>query len=191
MLVIFDIDGTIIHTQIFEKNKIYIYRRPGLDELMEYVFNNFEVGFWTAATHKYANFVLEKCLKRDHYNKIKFIYSYDRCRRRYEITEETGLIPQTTISKPLRKIWRTRNAKLKGWTKRNTLIIEDTQSNCIENYGNAIYVPSYNAININDEILYDLTLYLEQIRVIDNVRVIDKRNWVKSLAQEITTNEGL
>ena len=47
-----------------EGNKSYylVFERPGLQEFLDYLFKNFRVIVWTAATKSYAAFIIEKII---------------------------------------------------------------------------------------------------------------------------------
>lgn len=76
--------------------------------------------------------------------------------------------------------------KRKGFTRWNTLIVEDTPSNCIRNYGNAVYIPPFDILDTKrDEALHYLKLYLERkILPSTNVRCLEKRNWIHEVMAE-------
>ena len=82
--------------------------------------------------------------------------------------------------KMLRKVWRTQRLRRQGFTPATTLIVEDTPSNCVSNYGNAIYVRTYCALSsADDSMLPHLTRFLAHLAATapDDVRPPEKRNW--------------
>lgn len=180
-LIIFDIDGTLIDTAKEGLHDINIgygivlktSSRPGLKELMEYCFNNYDVGFYTAASRDYAIEILKLFLTKEQYNSIKFIKDYDNCSK----ISLGGFSYDYLIYKPLYKIWKKAYARNNGWNKHNTLIIEDSSSTCIKNYGNAIYVPSY-VYGRNDNVLYKLIDYIGELNLKGNIRSTEKRYWL-------------
>ncbi|SNW62180.1 NLI interacting factor-like phosphatase [Orpheovirus IHUMI-LCC2] len=187
--IILDIDGTLLHTLYttepgpstqlpnFQNRVFKVYKRPYLDDFMNFCFDNFDtVSIWTAASDTYANYISQNI--KPYGCNFTFINSYEDC----TITcgESFGEFScDTFIRKKLVKIWRKNKYKKMGFNKDNTLIIEDTPSNCICNYGNAIYVPEYNIFkNPKDDVLYKLQDYLNCIMYEPNFRDIDKRNWL-------------
>lgn len=69
--------------------------------------------------------------------------------------------------------------------------MEDTPSNCARNYGNGIFVSSFDVVraNVVDKELPKLQLYLQHyILRQKNVRDVDKRDW-RSLAAQIEERE--
>lgn len=201
-LIIFDIDGTLVDTQLdgthlfnFDGTLYMTSKRPGFDNLMEYCFKNYDIGFYTAASSEYATRILKLFLSNEQYNKIKFIKSYKNCAKirhspigsllgsSTELPTHSGFGEyglSEFIIKPLGKIWRKRYARENGWNRHNTIIVEDTQGTCIQNYGNAIYVPSYvfGREQKCDQILVRLIKYLDELRNVESVRSIEKRFWL-------------
>lgn len=60
--------------------------------------------------------------------------------------------------KDLRKVWYSSDIETQNFRKENTLLVENTPQNCIFNYGNAIYVPTYTGNRDFEEkevLLYD------------------------------------
>jgi hypothetical protein len=74
-----------------------------------------------------------------------------------------------------------------GWNSKNTLILEDTPQNCISNYGNALYIRTYNvaANRGRDSALLVLPIFLDRIRLVEDVRTIEKRDWERLCAPTI------
>jgi TFIIF-interacting CTD phosphatase-like protein len=91
MLIILDIDNTLVCTygmwfQIAPEFsfKLYgytynVYLRPKLYDFLDFLFNNFDVAFWTAATRSYANCILKRILNKEQKKKTKFLYSRLQC----------------------------------------------------------------------------------------------------------------
>lgn len=117
--------------------------RPGYKELLAYCFDYYDVGFWTADGRAYANNVLRLILTAEQLSKIKFLKCGENCSKLSLIEMRCEFNNDFIVYKPLHRIWRTSWAKRRGWNCNNTLIIEDSPSTCIKNYGNAIYVPSF------------------------------------------------
>ena len=77
--IILDLDQTLISAEVSEehnfkkyemKSKLFdykdmdgyyiVYERPGLQKFLDYLFENFNVSIWTAASKDYALFIIEK-----------------------------------------------------------------------------------------------------------------------------------
>eukprot|EP01084_Bolivina_argentea_P192592 330582_1 len=158
--IVLDIDGTLIDSltkQIYYENMNClrkpdyidnedncIWKRPGFDIFIKFCFDNFKhVSIWTAASKQWANIFINKIIKHEYKNKFDFIWCKDRLSKRFKINYYYSYRNAFITYKPLKKIWRSKIRNNNGWNKENTLIIEDTIRNCIDNYGNAIYVGTY------------------------------------------------
>jgi len=81
--------------------------------------------------------------------------------------------------KDLKKVFRRKDLKARGFRKDSTIIVEDTPGNCRRNYGNAIYVSTYDAVRRpHDRELPLLQRYLEKVILgCQDVRSLEKRTW--------------
>lgn len=73
-------------------------------------------------------------------------------------------------------IKRLKKVKKRGYGLDKILIIDDTPHKSKENYGNSICVSEFKGEKDDKELLA-LTTYLETLKSIENVRLIEKRNW--------------
>mmetsp|Transcript_20013 Transcript_20013/g.43667 ORF Transcript_20013/g.43667 Transcript_20013/m.43667 type:complete len:259 (+) Transcript_20013:157-933(+) len=79
--------------------------------------------------------------------------------------------------KDLRKIWCSNDEDTNGFTKERTVIVEDTPQNCIYNYGNALYVPTYRGCLSGDDadIFSKMKVFFEtSLEICENVRFVQK-----------------
>jgi TFIIF-interacting CTD phosphatase-like protein len=131
---VLDLDQTLISAEPteeydFSKNKTkakkfvfhdmdgyyVVFERPGLQPFLTYLFDNFNVSIWTAASKDYALFIIEKIILAGNKNrKIDFIFFSYHC----DISES---IKKGT--KDLSLLWDT--FKIKGYSKENTIILDD------------------------------------------------------------------
>lgn len=169
MHIILDIDGTLIsedHEHIF---------RPYLKEFLEYLFENFQsVSLWSAAGLEHVNTTSDIILPagRD----WLFLRHSRHCHYRY-VSGFGGIYDgKFIVEKRLRNLWKAKRYRDMGLTKQQTLIIDNTPRVCRKNYGNAIYVPTFNGEQ-DDTVLPDLIKYLDTIKDVKNVRTIEKRHW--------------
>jgi TFIIF-interacting CTD phosphatase-like protein len=96
--VILDLDQTLISAEEIDKfnfqkfkNKMnlfqyeqldddyLIFARPHLQEFLDYLFKNFNVSIWTAATKGYALFIIDKFIKIKANRKLDFIFFSYHC----------------------------------------------------------------------------------------------------------------
>lgn len=172
MLVIFDLDHTLMHAVMRRDGTLLVSSRPWARDMLLFLFKYFDVGIWTAACREYAIEVLRIVVGEENLNKFQFIYTREKCIKLKETNQ---------YIKPLHKIWRISMAKRKGWNRKNTIIVEDTQDTCIKNYGNAVYVPKFLTGQNNDPVLVYLCPYLFKLATEEDVRIVEKRNWLFGL----------
>ena len=128
--IILDLDQTIISSEYIEKfkkresmkkfkhvvmpNQFIIFQRPHLQEFLDFIFKNFNVSVWTAASRDYGLFIIENfILTKPERHLDFFFYSY-HCN--YTMKTEKKL-------KPLSLLWDT--FRLTNYNKDNTMIIDD------------------------------------------------------------------
>lgn len=98
--ILLDLDNTLIsslskheekhrHRKHMEKfiwknmNGYYkVFERPGLQKFLDFLFENFNVSVWTAASKIYALFIIEKFIFEDHPERnLNYIFFSHHCRR--------------------------------------------------------------------------------------------------------------
>jgi len=119
-------------------------------------------------------------------NLFSFVYTKSRCSRKAVPDHETQLLYEYH-TKPLRKVWRRNSMKKLGWSPKNTLILEDTPQNCVSNYGNALYIRTYDVTDLGrqDMALLVLQAFLDRLRHVEDVRTIEKRDWERLCASTL------
>ena len=124
--------------KLFDRNPVQmddsykIILRPGLERFLNYVFKNFNVTTFTAASKSYAMFVLDNVIKMNNTDrKVDYVFFSYHC----DISKcvKNGI-------KDLTVIWDV--FKLPGYNKYNTLIIDDNQE--VKDTGYCIQVPEFN-----------------------------------------------
>jgi TFIIF-interacting CTD phosphatase-like protein len=131
---VLDLDQTLISAEPteeydFSKNKskakkfvfhdmdgyYVVFERPGLQPFLTYLFDNFNVSIWTAASKDYALFIIDKIILAGNKNrKIDFIFFSYHCDISQHMKKGT---------KDLSLLWDT--FKLHGYSKDNTIILDD------------------------------------------------------------------
>ena len=114
---------------LFNKMDEYvIFHRPYLQEFLDYIFKNYNVSIWTAASKDYALFIINKIILQNNPNrKIDFILFRYHC----DLSDKhKGGI------KNLKMLWDI--FQFEGYTKHNTVILDDFEdvynlqpNNCI------------------------------------------------------------
>ena len=133
MNVILDLDQTVISAEADEdydfkkyKNKAkefdfkdmdgmyLVFERPDLQHFLDFLFENFNVSVWTAASKDYALFIIEKILLCKPGRKLDYIFFSYHCDVSDKIKKGT---------KDLSMLWDV--YKLEGYNKNNTVIVDD------------------------------------------------------------------
>lgn len=124
--IILDLDETLISALLLEEiedekrkclfphhnmdDQYIVFERPHVQPFLDFLFSNYRVSVWTAATKRYALFVIEKVLLKPGRELDLILYS-DHC---------TASSHKTGCSKFLNELFH-----LPGYTRENTLIIDD------------------------------------------------------------------
>lgn len=172
--ILLDLDQTLISAEAtdeydFDKNKekakhfryenmddyYIVFERPGLQKFLDYLFKNFNVCIWTAASKDYALFIIKKIILRDSDRKIDWIFFSYHCDISKKIknnSKNLGLLID--------------DFKLPGYSQDNTIILDDydevykTQPNmCIA----AIPFEFTDNGSENDTYLYNLLKVMKKI----------------------------
>ena len=104
------------NTKIGMDNFYTVFERPGLQDFLDFVFENFNVSVWTAASKDYALFIIKNIIyKEDRKPRaldwIFFSYHCDISKRNKKGTKDLSLL------------WD--DYKIDGFSKGNTFIIDD------------------------------------------------------------------
>lgn len=183
LALVLDIDGTLIDSTDFDT---VIHKRPGVDAFLDDCFSSFAaVAIWTHAGSDWARHVTQHVLidADGRPRPWAFVWSASRASaKRKPIEHMFDLHPARDYIKPLLKVWRGKKRAAAGFTRDRTIIVEDTPSNCKSNYGNAIYVPTFQAGDWSDNTLPLLSLHLDELDAHVraqgiSVRYVEKRWW--------------
>lgn len=132
--ILLDLDQTIISAEStsdynFKKNKVkskkftfhdmdgyyIVFERPGLQPFLDYLFANFNVSVWTAASKDYALFIIDKIILKNKPNrKLDWVFFSYHC----DISKKVK-----NGSKSLDMLWDV--YKIEGYNKDNTVILDD------------------------------------------------------------------
>ena len=170
-LLILDLDETLIHAvdaplqsqYDFKVGPYFVYKRPHVDKFLESVSSAFRLGVWSSSTSDYVAVVVKHLFGRKHF--LQFHWGRDRCVQRYD--------PEWLSCywvKDLKKVKRA------GYDLNRVLVVDDTPQKLERNYGNAVYVRSFEG-NPSDNELQQLAPYLLSLADCANVRTIEKRAW--------------
>lgn len=133
--IILDLDNTIISAipleeypwgeeskKKTEKLTVYnmedyylVYERPHLQEFLDYIFDNFKVSVWSAASKNYVLFIINNIIKKKPDRKIDFVFFSYHCNLSKKLYNG-GL-------KQLDMLWECLEIPI--YNKSNTIIIDD------------------------------------------------------------------
>ena len=132
-----------------------VFHRPGLQKFLKYIFKNFNVSIYTAASKDYALFIIEHIILRNKKKrKLDYIFFSYHCDLSKKL--KNGI-------KDLSILWDIYN--LEGYNKNNTIIIDDNPD--VKKTGYCIQVPEFNFSDRdseNDDYLSKLRHMLEEYK---------------------------
>lgn len=152
--VILDLDETLLHSISSEEMKelsddqvesIYnfenhnmddyytVVERPGLQKFLDYLFENYNVSIWTAASKDYALFVVDKIILQKNDRKLDWIMFSYHC----DISKK-----EKKGSKDLEMLWDV--YEMEGYSKSNTIIIDDHPNVYELQKDNCIYISPFD-----------------------------------------------
>jgi len=181
LLVIFDLDETLIHAAErplarepdFAVGPFPIYKRPFAEDLLIDCARDCTLAVWTSATRDYAEAVLDRLIPAG--VSLAFVWTRERCTRRYMSEEQDhGWI------KDLKKV------KKHGFPLERVLMVDDTPGNLARQYGNYVRVTPYLG-DEDDRELALLARYLRELHGVENVRSVEKRGWQQRVSLLDTT----
>lgn len=179
--VILDLDETLLHSISTEEMKelsdeqiesIYnfenhnmddyytVVERPGLQEFLDYLFENYNVSIWTAASKDYALFVVDQIILKKKHRKLDWIMFSYHC----DISKK-----EKKGSKDLEMLWDV--YKMEGYSKLNTIIIDDHPDVYDLQKENCIYITPFD-INektfSKDKILYKIKKTMKESKTLND-----------------------
>lgn len=126
---IYDMDGYYI-----------IFERPHLQQFLDYLFSNFRVSVWTAATKDYALFIIKHIILTkpertlDH---ILFSYHCDISEQKFDYSKKLDCLYNVF--------------KIDGYNSTNTIIIDDLQEVFTCQPKNAIHIKAFKILDDGSE----------------------------------------
>ena len=171
ILLILDLDETLIHASEaklasveydFVYAEYFVYKRPGLDEFLNSIKEDFIIAVWSSASDDYVTSIASNIFKDS--IEPEFIWGRSKCTFKRDIELDTYY-----FAKHLEKL------KRKGYELERILIIDDSSEKVKDNFGNAIYIKEFTGTP--DSELNKLSTYLQELKSASNVRGIEKRGW--------------
>jgi hypothetical protein len=133
--VILDLDQTLISAEadeeldfekFKEKAKLFdfkdmdgyylVFERPHLQEFLDFLFKNFNVSIWTAASKDYAMFIIEKIILKKSNRNLDYVFFSYHC----DLSKK-----KKKASKDLSMLWDEYEFDKEKYNKDNTIILDD------------------------------------------------------------------
>lgn len=135
-----------------------IFERPGLQKFLDFLFENFDVSVWTAASQDYATFIVKNIVIGGKKERIleHFLFYYHG-EKVNEIYEET--------SKNLRMLWEHYGLDSEGYNKDTVMILDDNEDVFNTQKDNCLIAKEfyfYNEGSENDDFLSRLSDLLKE-----------------------------
>lgn len=170
-LLILDLDETLIYgteekserEADFIVGQYFVYKRPFLDECLEFCFENFDVAVWTSSTKNYAAGIVENIFGSKY--RTEFLWARERCTMSFDQEERENF-----LEKKMSKI------RKRGYDLKSVIVVDDSPEKWRSSYGNLVCVKPFFGESDDDELKH-LIEYLKRLKNIENVRSVEKRNW--------------
>lgn len=170
-LLILDLDETLVYAtevkleyqQDFIVGQYFVYKRPFLQEFIQFCLENFDVSIWTSSTSNYATKIVEEIFPNPY--ELKFFWSRLRCTIRYD--EE---LQETYFEKMMSKV------RKRKYDLAKVIVVDDSPEKWRNSYGNLIRVKPFFG-EAEDNELQKLIIYLKRLKDAENIRKIEKRMW--------------
>lgn len=201
-LIVFDIDNTLFDSLNKEDDKattkhdhklvhggehLKMYKRPYLKEFMKFCKKNFKhIALWTHADKLWLQKFIDNILPKD----TELIFKWHAEHGEKKDIKDIKIPKSVNVEKDIDYIRLKQLSKIyeeyPQFNSGNTLIIEDTEENCIDNLKNCIIVPEFSVIKHekeSDMVLPLLAKYLAKLQT-GAVENIDRKGWFKKEMKE-------
>ncbi len=187
--VFLDLDNTIIYSITPDKfkkdsylNKLkhhkldddyVIFERPGLQKFLDWLFNNFNVNVWSAASPDYVDFIVRNIVEQND-RRVEYVLNSNNCEFSQDIFGDKHI-------KNLNLLWDIYDVENYG--PYNTLIIDDLSMVNKINPHNSIRIKSFNTNkkeSLDDDELKNIKNLLTKINknFEKNINKVDEFNLV-------------
>lgn len=170
-LLILDIDETLVYANEerleiepdFNCCNYHVYKRPFLNEFLDFALETFEVSVWTSSGEDYADCIVKNIFSDP--EDLKFVWSRERC-----TPQQDWQTQKITYEKNLKKI------KKLGFDLKSVIMVDDTYQKIRKSYGNLVLMKEFLG-DSGDKELLNLINFLKHLNSFENVRGVEKRGW--------------
>ena len=117
-----------------------VFERPGLQEFLDYLFKNYTISIWTAATKDYALFIIKHIILKNPNRRLNYIMFSYHCNISKKLFKN---------SKDLRLLWNI--FKLPNFNPENSIIIDDLDEVYETQPNNAIHIKAFEILDKDSE----------------------------------------
>lgn len=148
------------------ENEYLVFARPYLQKFLTWLFNNFNVIVWTAASGSYAVYIIEKFILKDKKRELKFFLYDDHCKHSYLVYDTQKRLDMLKEYVPLLPL-------------NDTIIIDDNDEVYTSQPNRCIHIKPFDVSDescLKDTELLRVQKLLQQIR---NERVVSVNKMCK------------
>lgn len=149
--VLLDLDNTLIYSISCDKlpkksnhlysmkfhkmdDDYYVFERPGLQDFLDWLYKNYNISVWSAASPDYVEFIVKNIIEKNG-RKVEYVLNSDNCESCQKIFGDKHI-------KNLKMLWDIHD--IKGYGPYNTLIIDDLKMVCKVQPNNSIQIKTFN-----------------------------------------------
>jgi TFIIF-interacting CTD phosphatase-like protein len=184
-LLILDLDETLIHAKAVEERHelpppdiqlpaYHIWRRPYLAAFIETLTGWFDIAVWTSSNKAYAEVVVPHLFPDP--QQLRFVWTRMHCTQYIH-----PVYQHFSWRKNLDKVKRRFQIPLE-----RVLMLDDSPEKLDRHYGNLLPILPFEG-DMHDTELRDILPYLDWIRTMPNVRILEKRMWRSYRREEQST----
>lgn len=178
-LLILDIDETLLfaatqpltHQWHYKAERTWIYKRPYVDEFLDYCATYFQLGVWTSARDSYAREIFSQVFPN---LPLLFIFSEMHC------------VNETQSNGEIVSVKSLANLTDYGVDLKRVLMVDDSKEKHYQNPANLVEVKPYYAEaeypELKDNELMLLKTFLGNVREQQNFLILDKTEWRHSVS---------
>jgi TFIIF-interacting CTD phosphatase-like protein len=138
-----------------------VFERPGLQDFLDYIFENFEVSVWTAASREYGLFIIQNIILTKPERKLYYYFFSYHCD--WSKKNKRG-------HKGLSLLWD--DIQLPGFTPENTIIIDDLPEIKEIQPCNAIHIKAFEFKDKSSHKDKELYKTMKKLKEINNNRSV-------------------
>ncbi|KAI9686122.1 MAG: hypothetical protein M1820_010681 [Bogoriella megaspora] len=168
LLIIIDLNGTLLYRPKWHKSKHYYIPRSGITEFFDYLFANHAVMVWSSAQPDNVHMMCSRLFTPQQHSQLLALWS----RKTLGLTN-AQYHDKVQVYKRLTKVWNDPIICPEGrWDQKNTVLIDDSVEKSKGEPYNAIVIPEFKGEGTEGEefgVLNQVMVYLEEVRGWNNV----------------------